>query len=230
MRKLIVTLLVLAVLFGLADRGLKYLAERAVSQQLASNYQISGSPDVNAHGFPFITQVVAGDYDQIDITIDKVTKDGIEIDDLDASMHDVHASLMDMVGHNARKVTAGEAEGTATIPYLSIDKQLPSGLRLQQHGSKLEAVGKVHIAGFDLPVKAYLKLGISRSGVITAKASKVKIGHGRVPASLVKKRLHFHLPLVGLPMNLHLTAVQPGRDGLHVTAHASNVVFTQATG
>lgn len=230
MRKLIVTVLVLFVLFGFADRGLKYLAERAVSQQIASNYQVSGDPDVTAHGFPFINQVVGGHYGQIDIDIDEVTKDGVEVDDLDATMHDVHASLMDMVGHNAKTVTAENAEGTATIPYLSVDKQLPAGLRVKPHGSKLEAVGKVHVAGLTLPVKAYLKLRISRSGVITATPSKVKVGHAHVPTALVKRALRFHVPLVGLPMNLHLTAVQPGSDGLHVSARASDVVFTRAAG
>ena len=72
MRKLLIGVIILAVLLVAADRIAVAVAENQISDRLTSAYGLAGKPGVTITGFPFFTQVVAGDYRQIDVSASQV--------------------------------------------------------------------------------------------------------------------------------------------------------------
>ena len=65
MRKLLIALVVLAVLFVAVDRIALVIAEDEIASRIATAYSLPADPGVSITGFPFLTQVVSGNYQQI---------------------------------------------------------------------------------------------------------------------------------------------------------------------
>ena len=101
MRKFLILLLILVILLVAADRISVYVAQRKVASRLAGAYNLSTPPSVTIQGFPFLTQVVAGRYDQVDVTLSSVTAGGVEMRDLRARFTGVHAPLVRLLGNGS---------------------------------------------------------------------------------------------------------------------------------
>src|SRR4051812_16409192 len=65
MKGLLVTLVVLLGLAVVADWVAVGFAEDEVAQQLAAKGGLAGTPAVDIGGFPFLTQAIAGDYEDV---------------------------------------------------------------------------------------------------------------------------------------------------------------------
>lgn len=226
MRKLIIFLVVLIVIVVAADRGAKYAAESAISKQLASSYNLQPAPKVTVDGFPFLTQAISGSYDQIDVQIAEVSRDDLNVKDVNAHLYGVKAPLSEVVS-NARSITASRASGTALVPYDVVKKRLPSGFTVKPAGSKLKVSGKAQALGVSVPVTADVKLTVGREGVV-AKPSNITVAGGRVPGSVVANQIGFVVPIQDLPMHLKIQGVEVRPNGLQVSASADEVKFTES--
>src|SRR5437763_15229435 len=102
MRKLLIGVAVLAVLLVAADRVSVAVAENQISDRLTSAYGLPGKPGVSITGFPFLTQVAAGDYRQIDVSASQVPADGATLHDLKVHLSGVHRSEERRVGKECR--------------------------------------------------------------------------------------------------------------------------------
>jgi len=226
MRKLIIFLVVLIVIVIAADRGAKYAAESAVSKQLAASYDLSPAPDVSVTGFPFLTQAISGNYDQIDVKMAEVSRDDLTVQNVNAHLYGVNAPISEVI-NNARNITASRADGTALVPYSLVKKRLPDGFTVKPDGSKLKVSGKAQALGVSVPVTATVKLSVGQEGVV-AKPSNITVAGGRVPGSVVANQIGFVVPVQDLPMHLKIQDVQVKPNGLQVSAEADDVKFTQS--
>ena len=77
MRKLLIALVVLVVLFVAVDRIGVVLAEDQIASRIATAYNLPTDPGVSITGFPFLTQVVSGNYQQIGVTADEIQTNGV---------------------------------------------------------------------------------------------------------------------------------------------------------
>ena len=68
MRGLIITLVVLIGLLVAADFGARAVAEDRVGAALKDSLDLSVTPEVDVHGFPFLTQALNGRYDDVGLT------------------------------------------------------------------------------------------------------------------------------------------------------------------
>ena len=68
MRKLLITLVVLAVLLVAADFGLRAYAESRTADAVQTELGTSARPDVSIEGFPFLVNAVRGEYPQVVVT------------------------------------------------------------------------------------------------------------------------------------------------------------------
>src|ERR1051326_5967185 len=118
MRKLLIggaVLAVLAVLLVAADRILVAVAENQISDRLTSAYGLPDKPGVSITGFPFLTQVAAGDYHQIDVSASQVPANGTTLHDLNVRLTGVHATVSQVLGNGSSMVTADHAAGSAMV-------------------------------------------------------------------------------------------------------------------
>jgi hypothetical protein len=101
MRKLLFALFVLVVVLVVVDRVAVAVAERKISDRVASAYGLPARPGVRIEGFPFLTQVLAGTYHTVDIDVASVLAGGVRVTGLDTRFTGVHASIAQVLGRSA---------------------------------------------------------------------------------------------------------------------------------
>ena len=227
MRKLLIGVAVLAVLLVAADRISVAVAENQISNRLASAYGLPDKPGVSITGFPFLTQVAAGDYQQIDVSASQVPADGATLHDLKVRLSGVHATVGQVLGNGSSMVTADRAAGSAMVGFGTVDSRLPGGLRLHSDGKNLSVSGTLAYHGVHIPVSATVAVGVSDSGIEVSPVSVNVPGLPGLPVSAYSSQLRIVVPLSTLPLHLHLTSVHVTPDGLRIAASARHVQFAR---
>src|SRR5260370_21659815 len=69
----LITVIVILVLLVVSDRVANAFAENQMASQVQSSLALSGKPHVTIQGFPFWTQLLAKDFQTVDITADNET-------------------------------------------------------------------------------------------------------------------------------------------------------------
>jgi hypothetical protein len=196
---------------------------------------------VSISGFPFLTQVVSGNYQQIGVTADEIQTNGVTLHNLNVHLTGVHASISQLLGSGSSMITADRAASTALVDFATVKQRLPqetqvslggenlklSGLQLSPDGKNLKLSGTASYLGISAPVSATAALSMSPSGITVTPQDVTVAGGLSIPGSAIS-RLHFSIPLNGLPLHLHLTSVQVTPDGLRIGAAARNVQFVKA--
>jgi len=227
MRKLLIALVILVVLFIAVDRIGVVLAEDQIASRIATAYNLPTDPGVSITGFPFLTQVVTGNYQQIDVTADQVQADGATLHDLNVHLTGVHATISQLLGSGTSTVTADRAAGSALVGWATVDQRLPRGFRITPDGKNLMVSGKLSYHGLEVPVTGSVALGVSGSGITVTPENVSLPGGISLPVSSVSQ-LRFVVPLGNLPLHLHLTSVQVTPGGLRIGAAARNVQFARS--
>src|SRR4051794_2547524 len=97
LRPLLITLVVLGILFVAADRIAVAVAESQVADRVQQSQGLTGKPDVDIKGFPFLTQVLAGNLQNVHASADGLKADNggqasLRVARLTADLHDVRLS------------------------------------------------------------------------------------------------------------------------------------------
>src|SRR5687768_1616198 len=128
LRILLIVTVILGGLFIIADRVAVGFAEDEAADRLKTNEGLATTPSVSIKGFPFPTQVVGGELDEVEVgiknydadtrgatggtgTANGTAPDKIRIDALTAQMRGVAFS------GDYSSAKAASATGTATISY-----------------------------------------------------------------------------------------------------------------
>jgi hypothetical protein len=123
-----ITVIVVVVLAGLlvgADYGLAAAAEYQVSKKMRTNLNLANDPSVNIHGFPFITQALAGDYQDITVNATGVpAKNTLRDLEVDADLHNVRVKLSDLLSGNVSQVRVDEVDGQVKVKASDIGRLL----------------------------------------------------------------------------------------------------------
>lgn len=229
MRKLLIALVVLIVLFVAADRISVAVAENEIGDKIAASYGMPAKPGVGIAGFPFLTQVATGNYGEIDVSVSQVEAGGTTLHDLQAHFTNVHASLSQLLGQGASTVTADRATGSAVVSFGEVDRRLPHGLRLKPDGNRLMVTGSVRYQGSRVPVAAIVRLSVSGAGIKVTPVHVTIPGGTALPAAAAYvSRLGVVVPLTALPLHLRLVSVNVAPGGLRIGATARHVHFARA--
>jgi len=119
-------LVVLVLLLVGADFGAAAIAEHMISQKARTQLALSDDPSVTIHGFPFLTQALAGDYSHI-----SVSATGIPVDDklrdvaINADLEDVTAPLSDLANGNTKTIKVGKLTGAVTLKAADLNRESP---------------------------------------------------------------------------------------------------------
>ncbi|MBB2945800.1 hypothetical protein FB565_005558 [Actinoplanes lutulentus] len=238
MRRRLLTVVVVLVLLLLGgalvlDRVGKSYAEREladrIAAEVASQNATSASPDVTIDGFPFLTQVAAGDYQQVNIALpDFAAPNGaggtVKMSLLDISAQDVRAPLSTL--RNGGDVIAGAVSGAGTIGYEEITTLVnQDGLKLAEKDGKLNATVQLDIPG-QKPIE------ITGTTDLTVENGSIRVRFSEVTSKDLPalpflqnmiKALAYDLKIPELPLNLVVREVEALPEGLRVTAGAENV-------
>nr|WP_309238608.1 DUF2993 domain-containing protein [Actinoplanes aureus] len=239
---LVLLVLLLAGLFALDRFGASYaervLAQR-VSEEVANQKSTSGEPEVTIAGVPFLTQVLAGEYQEIriglpDFAAPTGTGETVRMPLLDIRAQDVNAPL-DTLRSGQGDVVAGTVTGVGTVDYAQLAELVgPDGVKLAEKDGKLVGSAPLTIPG-QKPIE------VAGTAELTVDGEVVRVRFSDVTApdlpdspliqNLVARfaeSLAFDFAVPELPMNLTLREVQALPEGLRVTAGAQNVNLSAA--
>jgi hypothetical protein len=240
MRALRITLILLVVLGGLfvlADRVAVGFAEDEAAGRIKSTEGLAATPDVSIGGFPFLTQVVGGELDDVKIGIKNYeastgsSAGTIRIDDLNAEMHGVAFDG----GYSS--ATASSATGSASISYAELLKAARSGPAEVAPGVKAQVIGlsdggngkiKVTVSGTVLGTK--LPEPVSVLSSVTVSGDTVKVHADSLPklgVQLAEGRIRsitdFQQKIEQLPGGIKLDSVEAVPTGVEISVKGSDV-------
>ena len=228
MKGLLITLVVLVGLAVVADRVGVGIAEKQVAEQIRSHGNLSGAPSVDITGFPFLTQAIAGDYEDVRISLSAADLGQPAGTSADVSLRGVHVPLSDVLSGSVQRIPVDSVAGRATVSYALLSEKLGGDTTLRREGSGLRITKTVHIAGFTLPLTAAGTVRLSGNDLLIDVQKASGVG-ASVPGFLVDQvsgLLDLRYPIPALPFGLKVTGVQPGADGVEVAVAATNTVLS----
>jgi hypothetical protein len=231
----LVFVLVVAGLLVVADRVAAWYAERRIAeevqQQVAEREITSDKPDVRVEGFPFLTQVLSGEYKSISIKLRNVDGGGIRLPELDVKATGVHADLQ-TIRSGQGEARADRVTGTATVGYATVAALANQpGLQLSSQNGQLRVRLPVQIQGQDVVLVGTAKVRVDRN-FVRVNVSELNNESGNLPpqargiADDYADRLAVAFKLPPLPFDLTLGQVAAEPEGLTVTASARGVPIT----
>lgn len=226
MKKLLVALVVLLVLLVAADRVAVRVADRALATQLDS--QLGTTPTVHVRGFPFLTQAVAGRYRDIEVTAPSVTRSGLTLDGVSASLHGVHVPLSAALGGSVASVPVDRLAVSGVVPYTSLQSRA-EGLTLTQSGEAVRVSGSIRVLGRDLSATA-LATATLDGRTLVLRAGSIQVDGVPVADSVANAltgRLDLRIDLSDLPYGVQVTSVRATPAGVAVTGTATGTVLTR---
>jgi hypothetical protein len=227
MRKVLLVFLIL-VIGGVvaADRFGVGVAEREIGKRVAAQYNLTRQPEVKIHGFPFLTQVVGGKYDRIDVGLGDWTEQGVTVNDVNIEMHGVKAALNDMI-NGRNNVTAQTATASAIVPYQLLKDRAPKGVEgIAPKGSDLELRGTYAFLGVSAKVNVVVSVKATSRGIAVTPQSVSGAGI-QVPLALVQNQLTYTVPVKDLPIGSRISDIQVTPGGLRVAATARDVSLNE---
>jgi hypothetical protein len=235
---LLVLLIILAAILAVVDRiGASY-AERVISdrvaEQVADQDAQSAKPDVTVEGVPFLTQVVAGKYQEIKILLRDFSGPAgngktIKMPVLDVRAKDVRAPL-DTLRSGQGDIIATTVTGAGTIDYATL-AQLSGedGVKLAEKDGKLAVTAPLTVLNQKVTINGTANIEVASGNVVRVRFEQVTAeGLPNVPLvdtalNNYARSLSVDLKVPALPLKLKVEKVQPTPAGLVVTAGAKEV-------
>ncbi|GIH76034.1 DUF2993 domain-containing protein [Planobispora longispora] len=222
MRKLLAFLILLLVLVAVLDRVAVAGVEKEIATQATARYDLAAPPKVTIEGIPFLTQAVAGRYDEVKVDMGAMTLAGIRMSDVNATLYGVTAPLSDLVLRADQvDIRAERVVGSVVVPEEVLNQRAPQGIEIQVSDAGLDVNGEITFLGQKVPVKARMKIDLTENGVRFT-PEKVTLGGG-ITVPDPERFITYRIPLGKLPFNLKVTGVEPGAEGLRITAEAADV-------
>lgn len=243
LRIILIVTVILGGLFVIADRVAVGFAENKAADRIKSTEGLASTPDVSIEGFPFLTQVVGGELDDVKIGIkDYEASTGgagsaggagtLRIDDLNAEMHGV------AFNGDYSSATANSATGSASIGYAELLKtaksqptQVGPGVTARVVGlsdggnGKIKVAVEVSIGGTKVPQPVSVLSSVTVVGGNTVKVhadSLPKMGVD-LAENRVRSITDFEQKIGELPGGIQLDTVQAAANGVDVSVKGSNV-------
>ncbi|MCZ2811424.1 DUF2993 domain-containing protein [Modestobacter sp. VKM Ac-2979] len=223
---LIVLLLALGLLF-LVDRVGVSVAEGQVAEQVAERGGLAGTPEVDITGFPFLTQALAGRYDEVRISLTAEQLGEPAGTRADVQLYGVQVSLSDVISGSVQAIPVEQVDGTATLSYELLARELGGDTRLAPEGDRLRIDRTIDLAGIEVPVIARGNVTLDGQDLVVDVEDASAAGVD-VPGFVLDRAvdvLDFRYPVPELPFGLELTSVDPGEDGVLVVVAATDTVL-----
>jgi DUF2993 family protein len=130
MKRVVIGLVIAIVLLVAADFVSASAAEYQVSRNLSGQLKLADDPAVRINGFPFLTQALAGDYKQVDVTAKGLTVGSMSNVTLSAQLYHVRVPLSDVLSGAVRGARIDAVQGAVTINKQDLVKRLPGVTKL----------------------------------------------------------------------------------------------------
>lgn len=229
MRRLLVVLLVLGALAVGVDRAAVLVAERVLADQAQSEAGLGGRPDVDIAGFPFLTQALAGQYDEVRLRTSGSVAGEVDLERLDVRLRGVYVPLDAALSGQVTSVPVDGLDADVVVGYAELARRSGRDVTLRAVGDQLRVSGDVEVLGRAVDAAATSDVRLEGSRIVV-RAQSVEVGNGaadRALTALLGDRFDFTVRLGRLPYGLELTGLTVEPDGVHLTARAGATVLSR---
>ncbi len=239
---LLVVFLLLVGLVVVADRVGVGVAEDRIAAQAATELRKAGAtsrgePAVDIGGFPFLTQVLAGSYEQITITAQEAQSGDIRLDTMKIVATDVKAEASDLINGRG-PIVATNLTGTATMNWDTVKSLVelsglnvpfdPKQLQVTVVDNKVALRLPVALAGFQTVLRASGEVAVA-DGKVTLQLTDIATEGTELPRAAkalldqYRNRLRATIRTPQMPYSLVINKVQSSESGVLVVATATGV-------
>lgn len=225
--KALVALAVLAIVLVVLDRAAEIVTARRLAERIQTAQHLSMRPRVSIGGWPFLTQVASGSYDDVTISSSApIGANGVAVSDADVYLHGVKVSALDALHGTVANVPVKSGYGTAVLTYRELDRVIAR--YVPSIGSQLTVVGMTaghaRIKGpFGLALDVTAKVA---GGKLTVSPSQSELsGLPELVRGPIQQALSHPYRLPPFPFNVRLTGATLEPGGVHLRATAHNSVF-----
>ncbi|MFI9235953.1 DUF2993 domain-containing protein [Streptomyces sp. NPDC053079] len=164
----------------LADRCAVMYAEKKAQQQLQRSMHLAAEPQVDIHGFPFLTQVLAKRLKEVDITVPDVAADRVSLAKVRASARDVR--LTGSLPMGIKGAVVGDLGGSVLLSFEDLNRELgASQVRFSDRGGNaIGADGRLSLAGQELRLRGQAQLRRDGDRAVSTEIDGVSLDIPRV--------------------------------------------------
>ncbi|MEU0603549.1 DUF2993 domain-containing protein [Streptomyces sp. NPDC006393] len=226
-----ITVLVLAVLFTVADRVAVHYADNEATRLVAEKYGYSNSTDgdldVSIEGFPFLTQAFSQDLDHVKLTASQFTVD--TEGNAQGGYLPVKRFHLDLRGVRVTSLTARSAEANLATGSLMLSYDALSGvvtrlagkggpIRISQAPGSTEQAARVQVTG------TAGGSDLNGTGTVLAQGTEISLNLPGSERPLATWR-------VQLPENVGFTSARATSEGVEIdmTGHLVNLGSSRFT-
>lgn len=215
LRRFVIAMVILVAfvpLLVVGDRGAAGFAERKAADELIG-LGFGPQPKVTIKGFPFLTQVLARHFHEVQVSATGVREGALLIANINVTARDVR------LGSNFQSGTIGSVDGFALVTFDALARAAG------QAGVTLSVVGRNRVA-------ATLDLGVATARAI---ARVTAVGQNEIqvrtesiegfPLSLVGNPLDFTVRVTTLPFGLAFHTLTLSTQGIRLSLSARNIQF-----
>jgi LmeA-like phospholipid-binding len=222
MRKLLILLVVVGLLAVVGDRVARTLATHEAQRRLVAAGL--SSPRVDVRGFPFLTQLLARRFDDVQVTTPSVKIGTGRADQVSGTAHDVTVP-------SSGAPTVGSLTARGTIPYAEVVGQVhQDGLRLRAADSgQVQLRRQVSVLGRTYAIVARGRVTAKGDRLLVTPTSFELAGGGGVDqrlSDLIANRFTFTYRVHGLPEGVRIDRITAAPDGFVVDASGRDVRLT----
>jgi LmeA-like phospholipid-binding len=222
------TVIVLLILFVIGDR----VALAVTENEMASSFQQNGlpvKPSVTIEGFPFLTQLLAKDFNKVDISASNVpvslpTGGTLSITSIKGTINGLHISSYSSTA--SARVDHMTATGFVSFSALAAAGGIGDGTGVTFSLVNANTVKvTASLAGL---VSDSEDVQITTTGPQTISVKALSSGSGDILGSVLSSlgSYSFSLPK-GLPPSLKITNLSFSSQGVNIAASATNATFSQ---
>ncbi len=223
-RRLLIGLVLLIGLLVAADRIAVVVAEGAVARTVQQSQHLQHRPGVSIGGFPFLTQLAAGKFDDIRLSDHDVTLDG-----RNGSLHvsSVVVTLRSVtVSRDFTSATAARTTATAGIDYADLSAALGVHVTYADAG-RVRASASTTVAGVKVTGTVTAR-PVVRNGALAFVSPQVDVNGVDVPPAAAEALAGVFgdpIPLSGLPYGLTVRSLRATASGIVLSVSARNLTF-----
>jgi len=224
-RRAVIAIVVLLALLIAADRISLVVAEGVAADSIKSSQHLDSTPSVSAKGFPFLTQLISGNYDEIDVKAHGLTVDPsgrqLRVDVVTVVLHGVHVS------HGYSVLQADRADATALIRYTDLSRTLGTSITYAGSG-RVRASAGVTVGGVTLRGSVSARPDLTSSSTLSFADPQVSAAGISVPTALTNTLSSIFQPtisLAALPFGLTFTAITATAAGVVAHLRGTHVTY-----
>ena len=224
-RRWLVGLAVVVVLLVGLDFGARLVAQNVMAAQIEQQ-GLPRKPDVSIEGFPFLTQVVARDFRQVDISASNVPAGPVTITSLTATARGIR---LNSYAFSSGTITS--LSGTVVISFSSLANTMtaevgPLGQLASSVGLDLTAAGPDEVIA-SLPLVGSATWRVTR---LTGNRLNIHLvsSSGDLSPSLLSAIQNVSLQLPKLPLGLTIDSVYVGPAGVVGVVSGKDVPFSKS--